>query len=96
MLVHLDDFLTLRSFHTAIVDECNDGWPGGVVGEVFGAGTRGLASLQTLVSSATGEQPNPRVKHRHVGLRGIDVYRYGTVDKGPLCACQGALGGVQE
>jgi len=91
--VHADDFLFLHSFDRSIIDDCNNMWLNDDVTDVLSA-CHTPDALSRLVSFSGGggkQMPNPKVKHKHIGLRGGDAYsqkyggRYGfELRRGPL------------
>eukprot|EP01087_Luapelamoeba_hula_P019076 TRINITY_DN6271_c0_g1_i1.p1 TRINITY_DN6271_c0_g1~~TRINITY_DN6271_c0_g1_i1.p1 ORF type:complete len:1416 (-),score=246.75 TRINITY_DN6271_c0_g1_i1:142-4389(-) len=81
LMVHLDDYLFLREFVRSIIDDCNNLWTNDDVTVLFDAArSKGVDTLESLVTSGVDvsldkAMPNPRMKHKHVGLRGIDCYK---------------------
>jgi D123 len=77
-MVHLDDMLFLQSFDRSVWDHCNNLWTRDDADAVMGAARSSLDELAALVTKGIGgpqPMPSPRVKHKHIGLRGIDVYK---------------------
>jgi len=73
LMVHVDDWLFLREFVRAVIDDCNNLWTSGDVAQLMHAVAD---SEQRLAEHVThGSMPNPAVKHKHVGLRGRDTYK---------------------
>ena len=73
LMVHLDDHLFLRDFSRAIIDDCNNLWSSQDVHNLIDQAAQGKEVFEEFVSKKG--MPNPNVKHKHIGLRGIDTYK---------------------
>jgi hypothetical protein len=73
LMVHVDDWLFLRDFSRAIIDDCNNMWSSDDVAQLFAAIAGDEQQLAEHVTH--GQMPNPAVKHKHIGLRGKDTYK---------------------
>ena len=73
LMIHLDDYAFLTHFPQYIYDDCNNLWNKNDIDELFNAENEGLDSFESIISK--NGMPNPAVKHKHIGLRGIDTYK---------------------
>ncbi len=63
-MVHLDDYITLRSYDRAVIDDCNNMWLQGDLELILDAASKSPKDLASVVSpsgSSDKPMPNPRV-----------------------------------
>lgn len=73
LMIHLDDFAFLNHFPQYIYDDCNNLWSDEDIRNLFSAHQQGFEVFESYVSQKG--MPNPAVKHKHIGLRGVDTYK---------------------
>lgn len=85
LMVHIDDYLLLKSFAHSVSDTENDMWTSSNIDDLIRASLRGADALAELVCPAATDgtpKPNPAMSRRRVGLRGADFHGDGNTRYG--------------